>query len=128
MRTGLAVGLLAFATVAHAVGYLFAAPEHVVDPEWPLHARFHILQALLWGVGFDAMILVIVLGPFRAGARWARHLLVLAIPFLHGAYFIAIAAIPDGKPPEMWAHVLLGIVAAMYVLGLGLGWRPVAET
>jgi len=127
-RAKLGRALLAFATVAHMGGYLYAAPEHVVDPVWPPHARFHVLQALLWIVGFDLVILLLVLGPLARGDRWARWALVLAWPFVHGSYFVAL--LRGGGPPELGAHLALLVVALLY--GLGLLWAstsaPAAAT
>jgi hypothetical protein len=121
----LAKALLLAATAIHAVAYLVAAPEHVVDRWWPAHARFHVMQALLWAVGFDAVVALIVLGPFARGERWARAALLVAAVFLHGAYFIAFAA--GGWPTNLSAHVSLGASTLLFVFGLALGWRAEPE-
>ena len=113
--------LLAFASVAHMGGYLYAAPEHVVDPLWPPHARFHVLQALLWIVGFDLVLLLVILGPLARGDRWARWALLLAWPFVHGGYFVAL--LRGGGPPELGAHLALLVVALLYGVGLAMAWR-----
>lgn len=122
MTRTIAVALLAVATTAHAVVYLYAAPEHVVDAAWPLHARFHVLQALLWAVGFDLVLLALVFGPFRRGHRWALWVLGGAWPFVHAGYFIALAGIRGGGPPERSADVIMGGVMFVYAAGWALGW------
>jgi hypothetical protein len=113
--------LLGFATVAHMGGYLYAAPEHVVDPMWPPHARFHVLQALLWIVGFDLVLLLLILGPLARGERWVRWALLLAWPFVHASYFVALLC--GGGPPQTAAHLALLVVALLYGVGLAWVWR-----
>jgi hypothetical protein len=113
--------LLAVATLAHMGGYLYAAPEHVVDPSWPAHARFHVLQALLWIVGFDLALLVLIFGPLARGDRGVRWVLLLAWLFVHGGYFVAL--LRGGGPPQVAAHVALLVVAVIYGVGLAWVWR-----
>jgi len=109
------------ATVGHIGAYLYAAPEHVVDLSWPDHARFHVLQAIFWIVGFDLVLLALILGPLARGRAWVRQVLLLAWPFVHGAYFFAL--LRGGGPPETSAHVALGALLLLYGVGLGLVWR-----
>lgn len=121
--------VIALASVAHAAAYLVAAPEHVVDPSWPAHARFHVLQALLWIVLLDLALAALALGPLRRGSRSALPALAIGGLGAHGAYFAAMLAIPEGRPPELSSHLILGGVALVFIVGLGLAWRddgPVA--
>lgn len=109
---------MALACLAHAGGYLYAAPEHVIDPHWPPHAQFHVLQALLWIVGFDLVLLLATLGPLARGEPWARRGLWIAWPFVHGGYFVALAR--GGGPPQLGAHLALAVVAVLYAVGLAM--------
>lgn len=115
--------LIALASVAHAVAYLVAAPEHAVDLDWPLHARFHVVQALIWVVGLDLVLALVALGPLRRGAALSLPALGLGGLVAHGAYFIAMAVVPDGRPPELSSHLILGGIMAVYALGFGLAMR-----
>jgi hypothetical protein len=122
--------LIALASVAHAMVYLVAAPEHVVDQAWPDHARFHVLQALVWVVGFDLVAAVIALIPLRRGERWALWALGAAFVALHVGYFAAEIALPDGAPHDrLRADGVLGAVLVLYAAGLAMSFwsqRPAA--
>ncbi|MCA9705804.1 MAG: hypothetical protein KDK70_08155 [Myxococcales bacterium] len=120
-RARLGRALLVFASVGHILGYLYAAPEHVVDPSWPPHARFHVLQAIFWIAGLDLAAVAIVLGPLAREQRWARATLLMIWPFAHVAYFVAL--LRGGGPPETSAHLALGVLLVMYGAGLALVWR-----
>jgi hypothetical protein len=113
--------LVTLASALHLLAYLYAAPEHVVDDAWPLHARFHVLQAIFWIIGFDLAAIAIARGPLRRREPWAWWALASAFVPLHGAYFIAMVAIPGGQPPELSSHAILGAIAAVYAAGVALG-------
>lgn len=121
--------VIALASLAHAVAYCVAAPEHVVDAAWPAHARFHVLQALIWIVALDLALAWLALGPLRRGHRSTLPAIAIGGLGAHGAYFAAMIAQPDGRPPELSSHLILGGIAAVFVLGLLLAIRedpPVA--
>ena len=115
--------LVGAASIAHLVAYCVAVPGHVIDPTWVGHARFHVVQALLWIAGFDGVCAVVALGPFGRDA-WARWVLLVGLVFAHGSYFAALVAVPSGHPPNgMAAHLPLAGFALVYAVGLALGWR-----
>jgi hypothetical protein len=116
--------LIVIASVGHIVGFVTAVPEHIIDPTWPAHARFHALQALLWIVGFDLVSIALTLRPFARGEPWARWGLMVSLLLAHGGYFVSLAAIPEGSPPEgMNAHLPLLALLLVHFIGLALGWR-----
>lgn len=115
--------LIALASLAHAAAYLVAAPEHVVDPGWPAHARFHVLQALIWIVLLDLVLAALAIGPLRRSARGSLPAIALGGLGAHGAYFAAMIAIPGGRPPELSSHLILGGIALVFALGVALAWR-----
>lgn len=122
------VWMVVLASVGHMIGYCFAVPEHIVDGTWPAHARFHVVQALIWLIGFDLISVALALGPFARGERWARWALVIALIMAHGGYFIALLAIPEGHPPEgLRAHLPLAALLVLHAIGLVLGWRALAS-
>lgn len=119
------VALLVVATVGHLFGYLFAIPDHIFNTSWPLHARFHVLQACFWIVGFDLVTLAVILGPFRRQESWSRWMLLASLVFVHCGYFFSITLIPAGRPrpTEIWPHISLGILLIMFATGLFTEWR-----
>ncbi len=121
MRSTAALVLLTFAFVVHALGYLHAAPEHVVDETWPLHARFHVMQALVLIEGIDLTMLLVIWGPLRRGSWWALQTLWVGGAVVHGSYFVAF--VTGGQPPDTMPHILLGIVAGAWLLGMVLAER-----
>ncbi len=121
--------LIALASLAHAAAYCVAAPEHVVDASWPMHARFHTLQALIWIVAIDLALALLALGPLRRGHRGCLPAIAIGGLGAHGAYFAAMIALPDGRPPELSSHLILGAIALVFASGLVLAIRedpPVA--
>ena len=120
-RSGnLGIALILFTSGAWLLGLCFGVPDHLVDQRWPMHARFHAIQALLWVVALNVTVALLALGPVRRGERWALALLALLLVCGQGSYFIAFAFIPGGAPPEAYAHVGSAISAALYATGLAL--------
>ena len=117
--------LVVIASIGHLIGYSLAIPDHIGDSGWPIHARFHVLQALLWLIDLDLCAALVAWLPLAAGRRWARWALLGNLFLAHGAYFIALAAMPTGGPPQgMASHLPLGLAAGLYALGLALAWKP----
>jgi uncharacterized membrane protein len=46
---------------------------HLVDQSWPMHARFHAIQSLLWVFALNVTIALLAFGPVRRGERWALY-------------------------------------------------------
>ncbi len=121
------LGLLVAATVIHIIAYLVAQTEHIVDDTWPMHARFHTLQALIWIVGLDATLLATILGPLRQKKRWALPVLGIGGLTAQGAYFMTMAALPAGRPPELSAHLIMAALVVCFATGLALVWREMRQ-
>lgn len=115
--------LIAVASALHILAYLQAVPVHLSDMDWPAHARFHTFQALLWIIGLDVVLLLVALFPYARGERWAFHVLLVGLFTSHLGYFVSMFVISGGAPPDFTAHVALGVILALYVLGLLLGER-----
>ena len=114
----LARAQLVFACAAHLAIYLVAAPEHVADTSWPDHARFHVLEAIFWVAAVDVIAAAIAWWPLARGERWAWWALALTWVLVHASYFVAIIALPAGRPPNASADITLGITAAIFAAGL----------
>ena len=117
-RRTVGVALVCVAALGQIVIYLVAAPEHVLDTAWPLHARFHVMQAIGWVVAANLAVLGLAFWPLRRRDRWAWWTLAAVWPFLQASYFISMLAVPGGGPPEMSAHVFVAIPAVLYLAGL----------
>jgi hypothetical protein len=115
--------LLCLGSLGHLLIYLIAAPEHVVDAAWPDHARFHILQAMFWIAGLDLVATAIAWRLPDHRDRWALAALCVVWFTAHASYFIAIAALPDGRPPNLSADLSLAAALLLYTTGLGLALR-----
>lgn len=120
-----ATTLIAFSTAIHLLAYLLpqAMPEHLIDANWPDHARFHMWQATIWLVGLDVLVLLIVLVPFRQKQAWSFWALVVALIGSQAGYFISSALLPAGRPDVAGADIGLLCLMIIYIAGLGLGWK-----
>jgi hypothetical protein len=57
--------LMATSAVGHLIGNVIPSIEHIRDPDWPPHARFHMMQALYLLTGADLIAIAVALGPLR---------------------------------------------------------------
>lgn len=119
----LASRLIMIACLGHCVAYLYAAPRHVIDASWPLHAQFHVLQAIFWIIALNIVLAMIGWRPFARGEAWAFWALLLGGLGSQGGYFAAMVALPAGRPPALSSHLALGVILVVYGVGLVLG-RP----
>ena len=113
---------IGLAAIAHIVGYLMAQGEHIADAGWPLHARFHTFQALMWIIALDASTILVALKAITE--RWGRWYLLAAGTISHFGYFITLAVFPDGGPDTgMAAHAPLAAILILYFAGVTLALR-----
>lgn len=110
--------LIIVGSILHIGAYFVAAPKHVVDPSWPDHARFHILQAIFWITGLDITAAVIGFYLLPSTKTWIKLLLSFIFVTAHLSYFISMFLIPAGRPPEFSAHLILGSFSSVYLAGL----------
>lgn len=66
--------LIVAGSLLHIGFYLYAVPQHAIDPAWPDHAQFHIVQAIFWVVGLDLTAAMIAFFLLPSTKRWARFL------------------------------------------------------
>ena len=93
-----------------------------------MHARFHTLQALIWIVGLNATLLVVILGPLRQRKTWALPTIATGGVTAQGAYFATIALLPAGRPPELSAHLIMAVLTIAFVIGFFLVWSVLRST
>lgn len=123
----LPVSLVVVSTTIHLLAYLLpqAMPEHLLDTQWPDHARFHMWQATFWLVSLDVMILLVALIPFRLKQGWSVWVLVAGLLGAQVGYYLSILIVPEGRPDVAGAEAGLLAVMLMYLAGLALGWREI---
>jgi peptidoglycan/LPS O-acetylase OafA/YrhL len=124
-----ATTLIVISTAIHLLAYLLpqAMPEHLLDTNWPAHARFHMWQATFWMIALDVMILIVALIPFHQKQRWSLWALVAGLFGAQLGYFLASLIVPDGRPDTAGADIGLLLVMLLYVAGLVLGWRELKK-
>ena len=109
--------LIALCHLLTAGAFLVAIPDHAVDPEWPVHARNHVLQALFWVVGLNLISIALALFRKDDRSRVVWTLLLLSGLFLYGGYFLAIL-ITSGGAPGPADDLYFGAIASVYAVGL----------
>lgn len=115
----LAYKLIITASVLHLAGYVFAAPPHAMDEAWPNHARFHIIQSIMWVAGLDLTAIILAYSYDLSEQKWIRRALWVIFVTSFLGYYIAILIFPAGRPPELAAHLLLAVPTVLYLVGMG---------
>jgi hypothetical protein len=121
------VALLAAPAAGHLLGYLFPTLRHVGDRSWPVHARFHAFQSLLFTVGSDTTVLFLVFGPLRRRAGWVRWPLAIYFVSVQGGYFVALGALPSGRPRGLHYHIAFALSAALFGSGVVRSWHELQQ-
>lgn len=123
----LASALLTVAALGQLLGYWFAVPEHIVDRTWPIHARFHMIQAFFWITGLDLALLVLTWVPLQQREPWSLWTLLALFIFAQVSYFIAILALPKGRQYSRgnWHEWVYALDAVLFAVGLFLAARAI---
>ena len=134
--------LVAFVAFVTAIGGLLAdyfipasGRQHIKNPRWPPHAKFHNAQTILMGFGLGILSLAILFGRQAMG----KNGLVLAA-ILASLYWVGIFAAPifpgtafvdpefrssSSKPMGLPLQLLIGLVlVAMLVAAVALAILP----
>ena len=115
--------LVTTSAAGHLIGNVIPAIEHIRDPDWPPHARFHMMQATCLLTGADLMAIAVALGPLRRRERWAFWIELTYVLFAQGGYFASIATLPKGRPRGAVFHLLYACATIIFLAGLFQGWR-----
>jgi hypothetical protein len=115
--------LVVASATGHLIGNVIPTLEHVRDPDWPAHARFHVLQAIALLTGMDLIAIALALGPLRRRDQWAFWTELTYVLFAQGGYFAALAVLPKGRQRGAVFHVLYACATAIFLAGLLLGQR-----
>jgi hypothetical protein len=126
-RNQLPTILVVTSAAGHLIGNVIPTLEHVRDPDWPAHARFHALQAIGLLTGMDLIAIALALGPLRRRDRWALWTELTYVLFAQGGYFASIAVLPKGRPRGAVFHALYACATGIFLAGLLLGQRRVGH-
>ncbi|WP_336085779.1 DUF6640 family protein [Nocardia sp. SSK8] len=138
--TRVLVILLAVITAAGALlaDYLIpaSADQHLHNPAWPPHAKFHDAQYIVMSILLGALALILLLRPGVSHARIDTACAILAVPWLGllGAFLFPSTAIKDpgfDNPQILGLHpqVLLALILlALLALAVILNRRAAAGT
>ena len=110
--------LVTTSAAGHLIGNVIPAIEHVRDPDWPPHARFHVMQAICLLTGADLIAIAVALGPLRRRDRLAFWVELTYVLFAQGGYFASIATVPKGRPRGAVFHLLYACATAIFLAGL----------
>jgi uncharacterized membrane-anchored protein YitT (DUF2179 family) len=108
--------------VFQSLGYVYGLPAGVGQPGWSPHEQFHLILGTFWLAGLNLVLVALAWGPLQRRERWAFWLLLLGLLTAHGGHFIASLMVPDGRHPEWWYDLALGLDGLIYAVGLGLAW------
>jgi hypothetical protein len=113
----------------------FSGAQHIKNPRWPPHAKFHNAQTILMGFSLGVLALVIL---FRQSPISVNRLLLSAI--LASLYWLCIFAAPifpgtafvdpefalaTPKPSKIPAQLLIGMCLVMILMvAVGLAFVP----
>lgn len=138
----LAKWIVVAVAVFNAGGYVadavvpFGAKQHLDNPRWPPHAKFHNGQSMLMGIGLGLLSLVVLFAPgpltrprlaLAAGTAGLYFVSMLCAPLLRGTgwvdpEFAAEQPAPLGLPPQQLVSL---VVCALLVVALALAYsRP----
>ena len=134
--------LVAFVAFVTAVGGLMAdyfipssGAQHIKNPRWPPHAKFHNAQTILMGFSLGVLALVILFrrSPISTNALLLSAILaslywlcIFAAPIFAGTAFIDPEfASPTPKTFEIPAQLLIGMfLVAVLLAAVGFAFFP----
>lgn len=126
-RLRLAARIITFACLVHTAGFFVALPGHLDEASWSAHAQFHHVLGWIWLAGLNIAMIALAWGPLQRGERWTLPYLLLGFVFAQVAFFASMLLVPEGRPEETWFYGALGLLLIIYAVGLGLGWRTLAQ-
>ena len=119
--------LITLAAIAQILGYAYALPGHLDEPSWSQHAQFHHVLGWIWLVGLNTAIIAFVWGPLQKREKGSLWILLILFLSAQGGHFIASFIVPAGRPSEWWYDYALTAVALIFAIGLGMGWKSLAN-
>lgn len=122
MRKAWVIGL---ATLLGVVGLYqggMVTVEHLQEPNFPAHARFHAAVGGLYLLALSAIALALAWGPYRWGGKGAGAVLVLTLTATPVGVLIAAGLVPEGAPPAWALWLATATLAVVLVIMLLMLW------
>ena len=123
-----AARLITLASVGQILGYAYALPGHIGEATWSDHAQFHLFLSWIWIVGLDIAIIALAWGPLQKRDRMSFWILLVLFISAQGGHFIASLVVPAGRPSEPWYDYVLGAVALIFAIGLGMARKALSNS
>jgi len=119
MRKTWVIGLATLLGLFGAYQGVMVTTEHLQEPAFPDHARFHASVGGLYILALSILALVLAWGPYRREAPGAGLSLLATLAATPLGVLVAVSLVPAGAPPA-WAIYLavlsLAVVGAIGVL------------
>ena len=123
-----AARLITLASVGQILGYAYALPGHIGESTWSDHAQFHLFLSWIWIVGLDIAIIALAWGPLQKRDKMSFWILLVLFISAQGGHFIASLVVPAGRPSEPWYDYVLGAVALIFAIGLGMARKALSNS
>ena len=123
-----AARLITLASVGQILGYAYALPGHIGESTWSDHAQFHLFLSWIWIVGLDIAIIALAWGPLQKRDKMSFWILLVLFISAQGGHFIASLVVPAGRPSEPWYDYVLGAVALIFAIGLGIARKALSNS
>ena len=123
-----AARLITLASVGQILGYAYALPGHIGEATWSDHAQFHLFLSWIWIVGLDIAIIALAWGPLQKRDRMSFWILLVLFISAQGGHFIASLVVPAGRPSQPWYDYVLGAVALIFAIGLGMARKALSNS
>ncbi len=124
-KTRLAAIWLTGSCIIQVFGYIIALPGHLGDPTWSPHAQFHHVLGAFWLAGLDILILFLIWQPLQRLERWSFWALLAGFLFGQLGHFVTILLVFEGRPPELWHNLALGLNLLIGLGGVMLFWNAI---
>jgi len=99
--------------------------KHVKDATWPVHARFHTMQAQFSAAGLGLVSLIIAFTSFPKKEKWAWWALLISAHTMYtGGFWASYFTTGDG-PPGMRTFFTTALFTALNVVGLAMSSREI---
>jgi len=123
-----AARIITLACIGQILGYAYALPGHIGESTWSDHAQFHLFLSWIWIVGLDIAIIALAWGPLQKRDRMSFWILLVLFISAQGGHFIASLVVPAGRPSEPWYDYVLGAVALIFAIGLGMARKALSNS
>ena len=123
-----AARIITLACIGQILGYAYALPGHIGESTWSDHAQFHLFLSWIWIVGLDIAIIALAWGPLQKRDRMSFWILLVLFISAQGGHFIASLVVPAGRPSQPWYDYVLGAVALIFAIGLGMARKALSNS